>query len=190
MFGCCKPANMNKNTFLVSLVLHVLILLTILTVFYFEIVHDISMNALQSEVSSAIGSAANLVDPTDRAAISKILQPLLPFDKLDQMINYYKNNRTDEYTLTNRWLKTSAISSICILAVFLLCLSAAMRNISGKGAVQFKHIAIENICVFTLVGAVEATFFLTVAKRFVPVLPSTLTTTFVQQLKAGLAKKI
>lgn len=181
---------MNKNTYLVSLLLHVLILLIILTVFYFQIVHDISLNALQSEVSSAIGSAVNLVDKADRAAISKILQPLLPIDKLDQMINYYKNNRTDEYTITNKWLKTSAVSSICVLSVFLLCLSAAMRNINGKGIVQFRHIAIENICVFTIVGAVEATFFLTVAKRFVPVLPSTLTTTFVQQLKAGLAKKI
>lgn len=181
---------MNRNTFLVSLVLHALILLTILTVFYFTLVHDISQNALQKEVASAIGSAVKLVDPVDRAGIIKILQPVMPVDKIDQIIQYYQTNRTDKYTITNQWLTTTAVSIICVLAVLFLSMSVTMRNITGNGAVNFRHIAVENVCVFTLVGAVEATFFLTIAKKFVPVLPSTMTNTFVHQLKVGLEKQL
>ena len=47
------------------------------------------------------------------------------------------------------------------------------------------QVGIENLVVLSVVGMAEATFFLTVASKFVPVMPSEITTDIFKLVQAG-----
>ena len=179
METCVRP---NKYTpFAVNIAIHIVILFTILSVFFMTYVSKISTDALNGELKGSIeggidGLIASIPEEQRTEVISLIKK--LPLEGLKR---YYTG--TDPFVeMYNKWLfRTNTMLIISMVVAVVLAVSILIY--SCNQCIDIKHIIKENVITFIFVGIVEYLFFTKVAIKYIPSLPSTIITTSLNSLK-------
>lgn len=177
---CNKPPK-NLN-FFINAIVHIFILLTIISLFFFVYVSQLARSKFHSELSDVVDN--NLGPALENADkdkyIKKLLQNMGP--NLSQAVMYF-NNENEATTIQNTWLIKATIGIIIFLLVATIAILFIIKIFCRK--IPFSAILRENIILFTLVGLVEVLFFLFIAKNFIPTKPSLVMETVVNNLKSN-----
>jgi hypothetical protein len=94
--------------------------------------------------------------------------------------------REDLTVKTNNDWVFDTIILVNVVMMIGLILSIILIRYNCNICVPVKNILISNIIIFSLVGVVEYLFFTHIALKFVPVKPSVMTLSFIENLKAQL----
>lgn len=180
--GCVRPG---KNTnFFVNGVLHVLILLMIVSSFFFLYVSQLSKDKFEDELRDMINN--NLGNAIQTADTKQDLKNMLKQMPMDTVVNYYENKVDPASDLQNQWLKRTIV--MIIIALFITVVGTlVILKLSCHQSVPFWSILKENIIMFALVGCVEIAFFMYIARNFVPTKPSLMMQAIVDSMKRNLS---
>lgn len=177
----CEPAS-KWTDFLVNSFLHILILLLIISAFFFLYVSKLSTDTFQNEIGDIIDDNLTpaIVD-ADKKSGGKLKSALqsLPWDKIS---DYYATTKDPTTQNQNSWLKTITITCVTVLALT-VCLIMAVLYFSCNQCASFWTILKENAIIFLFVGLIEVSFFMLIAKHYIPVKPSLMMSTTVDSLK-------
>lgn len=85
----------------------------------------------------------------------------------------------------NNWLiKVVIMVNIMLFIIFILP-TLILKYVCEKD-IPIKHILIENLVIFALIGVVEYLFFTHIASKYIPVKPSTIVHSFIESLKRNI----
>lgn len=168
-------------TTILNVVLHVLILWTFLTFFFFLFASKLSVDALQNEIGhyieKGVSGSLNSLQPEEKEKAKKLISAF----PLDNLIN--ANSGMDPNVETNnKWVHVISIMVIFGLALLFITIASLLKAGCDPN-VSLKHIFTENFFTFLFVGIIEYLFFKYVAIKYIPVQPSVITNTLIDRLK-------
>ena len=172
----CVPTN-NTENMIFNIGVHVTILFTILSIFFILVISKVSHDAINHEfvnlLNDKLEPKINEVfrkNPEITSYASQLSSTKLFTDK-DITVKY--NNKWNYYT-------------IYMTAAFLIILTALypliLKYMCNK-CIPVKDIIIINVVVFVFIGIVEYLFFTHIAMKFIPVKPSVITVSLLNNLK-------
>lgn len=178
---CVKPPK-NVNFFINSII-HIFILLTIISAFFFVYVSNLARSKFHNELADTIND--NLTPALEKADKDQYIKDLLKNiqPQLNQASVYFQGEN-ESTTIENQWLMKTTILIIAMLVLTTVIIIIILKLFCKK--IPFTVILRENIILFTLVGAVEIMFFLFIAKNFIPTKPSLVIQTLFDSLKKNL----
>ena len=173
----CPPKNVS---FFINTTLHMFILLVIISGFFFFYVSKLSRDKFKQELEDIINTY--LPEAIQNADTTGALKLALKTIGMDRVVAYYQN-KTDKATeIQNTWLVRVTLVAIACL-FFTIVLTIVLLKYSCQQKAPFWHIIRENIILFTFVGLIEITFFLEIARYFVPTEPSLMMQSLIDALK-------
>lgn len=182
---CEKTRTSMFSNFFINSTLHVLILLLIISSFFFLYVSKLSSNTFKRELGHIIDD--NLIMAIRNSDKNGALKAYIRATDLTPWIEHYRTTPDDESIIQNRWLKRVTIFVIIFLIVMFIT-TVCILKFSCNQKIPLKRILLENIILFSLVGMVEILFFLFIARKFIPVVPSLMIRTIINTLKEEAAK--
>jgi len=176
----CKIAP-KSISLIISILLHILILLVIISTFYFLFIAKVAKKSFQNEIKHAVDD--NLIPSIRKSDTNGQIKKILKDSNLETIKEHFKL-QSDVTNLQNDWLlKTNygviiGILLLLIVSVFILYFSC--------GKVPYITILLENTVLFCFIAVVEVVFFLYIGSKFIPTKPSLLMKTFVESLEKNL----
>ena len=175
-----KPPHGAELSF--NLLLHTFVFFVVLTVLYITVISPMESKALAKEVKHAAEEGVQALlarvarDPAEVAALRAMLPAL---EKLQQISPTQDDVRIlhNQNVIASAWVIAGALGLAFFVAA---CVMAASRMKLGG---TMAHVFAENAILLTILGAVEGGFFMAVARRYVPVMPSVLATSAVETLQ-------
>ena len=169
-----KPLQTHFPLFL-NVTLHAFILFLALTVLYIKVIAPMESRTLLKEVNGKMNKIVlNVVKnmpKEEQAAFVFTLREATPL--LKKAAGLYVASDTTRAS-QNKSVFGTAWAIISLLAVVFV-LTASILAITGYDIKKpVLHIFIENVLIFLIIGGIEASFFLFIAKKFVPIAPSQL----------------
>lgn len=162
----------------INILLHVIILFTFLSGFFFMYVSKIESEALKNEIGNIVQKQVSSLLEANPVLVEQLqyLQPVI-----GQMLKQY--SQPTRYSMErNVMIKFTAIYTMLMLVAILILILLLLKYECGKTS-HFPSILIHNIIIFLFIGMVEYVFFTRVASQYVPVKPSTMMTVVVDTLK-------
>ena len=181
----CQKKIQERIEFLLNLILHIIILFTVLTIFFFVYVRTLLKASYENEIDDILGNQfqKKLYELDDD--VQKNIRDLLK----DVNFNSYldKFDETNSYVLiNNKWLAV-----VCILIfVFFVCLFLTIYFFVNKTCgvcLDIRSVIYENLCLFSIVGLIEISFFIFIAVEYVQVSPTVMLDSFLSDISAKLA---
>jgi hypothetical protein len=165
----------------INCILHAAILMTILGVFFINYISPVEDKQYRKEISSIFNheltsSLDKLTGVQKQIALKSIDQ--MPMDSLKKIFS----EKSKEVQVNNQWLQITIWSVVAFLYIVLAALLILYYTHCGS-RFNFGHILLENIIIFLCVGAIELSFFMFIASRYIPVDPSLIAVTFVETIK-------
>jgi len=151
----------NYEDIAIHTIFHVLILIIVLTAFFFIIVDSLEKKALSNQVINGINNGIKNI---------KIDKNKNVYDKLLKLELLYKGPNAVN-TAYNNMLFIVCISTIVSIFMVFVTLIITLKISSGK-CVNVFDIIIENMLLFICIGIVEYLFFIRIGVKYVPVKPS------------------
>jgi len=142
-----------------SISLHVLLLFLFLTIFYWTIITKTEKRSLDIEINNSIDSL-NIKIPKN-----SVTEDVFKYFK-----SYYSGKNSNLSKNNNLLLKFNIVIIILIFVVLISILS--VRYFTCNLPISISEILLENIIILILVGGIEYYFFMNIASKYVPVLPS------------------
>lgn len=179
----CVNSNYITNLSL-NVATHVLILFLFLSCFFILYVSKIEQNAFETELNTAISAnlnnAFNNLNQNQKTQLKTTLKTI-PFDGIEKL---YKG-QSQEIIINNQWLfRVIVVINVAII----LCIIAIATSLmyTCDPCLPIKEILMENAIIFAFVGMIEYMFFTRIALNYAPILPSTMTNTFLTSLQSNL----
>lgn len=144
-----------------SIYLHVTLLFIFLTIFFWTVISKTESDSINKEINN------NIKDGLKNFHISN---NIFTDKSLDYMKKYYQG-QDDTVTRNNNQLLEFNIAFIVILIIGLIGCIFVRYVICSKNF-DIWEVILENILILILVGAIEFYFFMNIASKYVPVLPS------------------
>ena len=177
--------------------LHVFILFVFLVVFYFAYAEGLEQKSINKELHSVIDSqVSSVLDSFKKASGSKseLTRRFVPSrESLEKISSRLESESKD--TKKTQWirnnnmnLKTTAVIIALGLCLLFFIQWIIYRFILKKNDIHMKHVLLENLVLFSIIGGIEYLFFTKIATHFVPVMPDTLSTSVVERVQDDLAK--
>ena len=172
----------------VNIAIHMWILFTFLTIFFFTFISKTERKAVKSELSEVIKNDF----PIALNSLDKVAGNYIQWNKINDMAEKIKTRYKGKDPLieqhNNKLLKTAII----ICGAFLLIIIGVIMyfTLYKKYDIGIKEIISENLLIAVLVGIVEAVFFLYVALEFIPVTTSDLVTDFIDRTEYQINKQL
>ena len=171
----------------INCIMHGVILFAALTLLFMVLIAKVSTNAMNTEVKKAISTnlgkaldAQNLKTNGELKRLMKRMDPALATYEVTV-------SRDDEATvLFNEGLYMNAYLILGVFVTALVVMLCVMRwgaDIADTGRV-FLVVLLGNAVTFSVIGAVEYTFFDKVARKYCPTKPSVITEGIVRSVKA------
>lgn len=150
-----------------SIYLHVFLLFSFLTLFFWTVISKTESNSINNEVVSGISEGLKNVRISDKIFTPEISNYMVKFYEGENMTVKRNNDVLLKFNIT-----------IIVLLLVGLFSSFFVRYIfCGKNINWFEVIG-ENAIILLLVGAIEYYFFMNIASKYVPVMPSYLPNVF------------
>jgi hypothetical protein len=176
-YQLCGKSPKHVN-FFINAIVHVFILLTIISAFFFVYVSQLATSKFHNELADVMNN--NLGPTLKNADKDQYLKKILKGMNLSQAAQYF-NTENEATTIENKWLMQATIGIIIMLILSMIVVLFITKLFCKK--IPFGAILRENIILFMLIGGVEIVFFLFIAKNFVPTKPSLVMETVVSSLK-------
>jgi hypothetical protein len=177
-----KQQTKSTTYFSINVLIHVIILFTFLSTFFFLYISKVEENAFKNELGGMIETSLMkilLENPTSKEDIKNSSEVLTQLSKLYATPDAFTQER-------NTLVKFSAVFTLLIIVGILITVLATLSAGCDRD-VSIKHILIENVIVFLCVGMVEYMFFTKIAIKYVPTSPSLLTNTLISTIKSQLS---
>ena len=144
-----------------SIYMHITLLFIFLTIFFWTVISKTESDSINNEINN------NIKDGLKDIHISK---NIFTDESLNYMKKYYQG-QDDTVVKNNDQLLQFNIAFIVILLIGLFGCIFVRYVICSKNF-DIWEVILENILVLILVGAIEFYFFMNIASKYVPVLPS------------------
>ena len=176
--------------------LHVFILFVFLVVFYFAFAEGLEQKSISNELHSVVDSQVkSVLDSFKKASRSKsaVAKNFLPsrssLQKISDRLEAESKDtaKTEWITKNNMDLKVVAVVIATGLCLLFFVQWIIYRVVFKKGSLHLKHVFLENLVLFSIIGGIEYLFFSKIASHFVPVMPDTLSTAVIERVQDDLA---
>lgn len=155
----------NNEIFVLDAFFHIFTLCLILGLFFFFVVSDLERKNLNDEMENAISKGIDSMENYPNNPV--FAADLILLSKL-----YDKENEADK--VYNEGLIYQCIIILSLLFFGLLCVWLTMK-LSAHKCPNIGKIVLQNILLFGAIGIIEYLFFIHIASKFIPVLPSYMT---------------
>jgi hypothetical protein len=177
--------------FAMNFILHVFILFTVLTTLFVVVIAPLETKSITKELNHACDQAISMgvadleqqlskMRPVARAAAVASLKATVP--KLEELQQKY-TTPDPAVVQSNKKTLNVAYGIIAVLGFTLITFISTMAGSGVKVRAPVAQVLLENLIVFIFVGGAEALFFLQVASKFIPIMPSSLGTTVLTTLQ-------
>lgn len=172
MVSCAAGGPTHRLELFWNVVIHALILLVIVSTFYFLYVSRLSSTTYRNQVKQLITHATKpALDELVKA--DPALKSYVDNTNLTRLADYYEDTPTLAHAIQNGWLQAVTVIVIGFLVAVLAVALIIPRETFGVCVWStLGKVLAENLIVFVFVGAIEVCFFLFVARNYVPVVPS------------------
>ena len=173
--SCTENAYIPELIFNVGV--HVTIMFCILTAFFLVIVTKISRKAINNEFVSQVNKPLN-------DSLNDILKQnpqLIPVvSELKESKLFEHEDLTVKYN--NDWQHITMYMTVGILLFLIIIYPIILRFTCGI-CLDVKKTLLMNVIIFLFIGLVEFTFFMFIARKYIPVKPSAMVTALNKDLK-------
>lgn len=175
--------------------LHVLILFTFLTIFFFAYASKLAKKSVQDAFGDIIDEQVSKI----LINIDKLDKKLKPdsypnikweeVDKLAKKIEANAQGELPEIGKNNEKLKWIGLAIIVSLLVLLTSMYMYFKYVKGYD-VHLGRIFAENFVIFVFIGLIEYLFFVHIAAKFIPVTPDFIATAILERVKYRLSHSL
>lgn len=180
MEGQCYPVNENV-VFGIDIVIHVLILFSIVSLFFVFYVSKIETDTINSQIiknlNNAIDGGLSSVNPKIKTVLNDIGKSQI-YQKIK---NSYQAENSYRET-NNKWLFKTIYMSIGFLLIITVLSTLILTKQCNK-CINVKEILVINFVTFIFIGIVEYMFFTHVGEKYVPSKPSEIADTFFDRIQ-------
>lgn len=170
---------------ILDILIHVFILSSILSIFFFVVIAPLEKNSLENEVNDNIEDGMKclmkkLYEANDAASQGVKLKSLLKDDTtpatpnlnkiMEKLKIYYKGENQVNATY-NKGLKTSLLIVLLFLLASIIVIYILFKRSCGKCPKILPLIG-ENLLLFAIIGIIEYMFFIKIASKYIPIKPS------------------
>lgn len=147
--------------FFYSIYLHVFLLFCFLTIFFWMIISKTEAKTLNKEIISGV---------TNELKNVSISNKIFTLNGVNYLKKYYEG-QDSTVARNNKNLLQFNISFIVMLLIgFFACIF--VRYIFCRKSINWGEVIVENLIILLLVGGIEYYFFMNIASKYVPVMPS------------------
>jgi protein-S-isoprenylcysteine O-methyltransferase Ste14 len=168
---------------IINILIHIIILFTFLSVFFYTYASKIEERAFQQELGNMIEQDLGKIlneNPEAKAELKTFTPILYRLQKLYENPDRFTEER-------NKMLKIITVIVIVSLVFIVLAIFFSVRFDCHKN-ISILEIIKENIILFIFVGLTEFIFFTKIAMKYIPSKPSLLVNTMIITLKKQLSK--
>jgi len=166
-----------KSELVINILIHFFILFTILSCIFWILIRKIETKTITNEINKNINKGftglkekiQNTYSQDNKDNIKKCIT------ENESLLNILNNSYSKPDTLTtdsNSWLFKTNILYIFIIASILITMFLTVIFTCQISNFPFFDILKENLVLFTIIGGIEIYFFLNVAIKYIPTLPS------------------
>ncbi len=174
-----------------DIAIHVLILFTFLTIFFFTYISKLEKNNLDNLTSDIINkNTKNILDNVN--VYSKNYRYKVDWkginDKANSLLSL-KDKTQEDINNNNNLLLRNSIIIIVVLCFVITAIILYLKYIL-KININITHILIMNLIIFSLTGLIEFLFFTFVASKYVPVTPDKISNTVLDRIKYNINENL
>jgi len=173
--------------FSLDIVLHVLILFTFLTVFFFAYVSKLEKQSLDNTVTDTINNnTTNFLNSFDE--ISNKYNVKVDWNTVNNIAdNLIKNSQGEVPEIKQNNDRLFKGSMIGIIIGFILFIgSVIFLKYFLNYDIHIWHIILMNVIIFSITGLIEYLFFMNVASKYIPVTPDVISNTMLERVKKNI----
>jgi hypothetical protein len=172
----CLPTN-NTQNMIFNIGVQVTILFTILSIFFILVISKVSHKAINHEF-------VNLIDDKLTPKINEIFKEYPELYPLTSNLLSSKIFTDEDITVkyNNKWQYITMYMTIAFLILLTVLYPLILKYMCGT-CIPIKDIIILNIIIFIFIGIVEYMFFTHIAMKFIPVKPSVITVSLLNDVK-------
>lgn len=156
-----------------SIYLHIFLLFCFLTIFFWTVISKVEAKTLNSEIDRGINSGLKNVRISDQILTDKDSNYLRKFFEGENLTVKRNNDHLLQFN----------IAFIVVLLIGFFA-SIFVRYIFCGKTINWLEVIGENIIILICVGAIEYYFFMNIASKFVPVMPSYLPNVVKEKINA------
>lgn len=170
---------------ILDILIHVFILSSILSIFFYVVIAPLEKNSLENEVNENIEDGMKclmkkLYDANDATSTkANSLRSLLKDDttatpnlkKIMEKIKIYYKGENQVNATYNKGLKTSLLIVLLFLLASIIVIYILFKRSCGKCPKILPLIG-ENLLLFAIIGIIEYMFFIKIASKYIPIKPS------------------
>ena len=173
----------DNAAFMLNMILHSIIILCIVSSFYFFYIVNLSSNALKNQLENIINEGTDKeFDETSLNGYRSFIKQ----DRLDELLNKYdRENLSDKYVINIYYLSRATAAAIFFLILTFFLIVVSVKS-NCKKDMRLSHIFKENAIVFFFIGIIEIGFFMMIAKNYIPIKPSLLS----ESIKESILKNL
>ena len=176
----------NIVEFIVNCILHMIILFTILIVFFLFYVNNFGKKMYEKNISKHyIPFIKNYIDNLSVLEKKSLLNFLYLNSENIETLKEISNQESEKIRLNDQWLRKLCYT-IVILSTLFLSLNIVIVVYIYKKKINIKEILIENLCTFFFAGIIEILFFVFIVTKYRPINISEFINVFSTQLKKNL----
>ena len=173
--------------------LHVLILFTFLTVFFFTYVSKISKENINNALKSIVKiETRKFLDEINKWDKIFNFRSTINWDEADKIANkFVKNSQNELPEITKNNTRLLWVGIIMIVSLFLLLSSMYFYyRYVLKLDINLGRIFGENIVIFSIIGIIEFIFFSQIASKYIPVTPDFVSKSVLDRIKYSINKSV
>lgn len=169
----------------INITLHVLILFTFLTTFFFTFLSKVEEKNVNNVMSSLVEDQTTHTLNLIKSNKDKIPGITLSNDNLTIVANNMeKSSKTPIKSISENNKKLKKISIIMISCIFIFLIGLIIYyKVYKQYDIGFSHILLENLIIFSFAGIIEYLFFTNVAVKYIPVTPDVATSSILDGIK-------
>ena len=180
---------------ILDILIHVFILSSILSIFFFVVIAPLEKNSLENEVNKNIedgmkclmkklydaNHTATHTQGNTQASLQKLLMPsptqrgldsgAANLKKIMEKLKIYYKGENQVNATYNKGLKTSLIIVLLFLLTSIIVVYILYKRSCGKCPKILPLIG-ENLLLFAIIGIIEYMFFIKIASKYIPIKPS------------------
>lgn len=181
-----------QANFAMNIGLHVLILFTFLTVFYFLYISKLTettvKNSFDNLIKSNIKDILSQLDTIDKKTGNQLNINWVAFNNYAKKLIDDSQGNLPEIESNNKKLKFLAIGMIVLIVLVLIGLFFFFK---WQGYhIQWWPIIKENLIIFSFVGVIEFLFFQKIAAAYIPVTPDFVSTSVLERIKDNIYSQL
>lgn len=170
------------TTMSLNIILHMLILFTFLSIFFFRFISKVEEDIFKSSIGDLLEDAINKAVQNNKTDLIPIIQEIKPVLQYVQVQYASPERATLKQNIMVKFM--AAFTVLLLLCMFITIVLTS--TIECGHSVPLGRLVLENIIIFLFVGLFEFIFFVNIAMKYIPAPPSLLMKTIIESVNKRL----